>query len=105
MPEDKLEQPVETCGLLITYEGGVAVKINLKATKEEVIQKIQNWLSADIKTLIQFETSNPDEEEVFLFEPKKILVVVLKKEFVFASGRIVSAQMASPGAPPSDFKH
>ena len=103
--EEKLEQPTETCGLMLTYEGGVGVKVNLKATKEEVINAIQNWLSSDINTLIQFETTNPDAEEVLLFEPKRILAVILTKEFLMQSGRIIPAQLASPGAPPSDFKH
>ncbi|KKL17062.1 hypothetical protein LCGC14_2489330 [marine sediment metagenome] len=102
--EEKLEQPTETCGLMLTFEGGIAVKINLKATKEEVVETIQRSLSAGCQDLIQFETANPDEEEVFLFDPKKTFVAIIKKEFLMG-GRIVSAQLASPGAPPSDFKH
>ena len=38
--EKELEQPTETCGLMLTFEGGVGVKVNLKATKEEVIDAI-----------------------------------------------------------------
>lgn len=105
MPNEELEKPKETCGLILTFEGGVGVKINLKATKEEVIDAIQNRLSAKKDGLIQFQTSNPDEEEVLLFEPKKILAVILKKEFIFSSGRIVPASLASPGVDPQTFKH
>ena len=106
MPEEKLEQPEETCGLLITYEGGVGVKVNLRAKQEEVIDKIQNWLSSEVKTLIQFETSNPDEVETCLVSPNKILFMLVKKEFIMESGRIVSANLVAPGAlPTSNFKH
>jgi len=105
MTDEKLERPEETCGLLITFEGGVGVKINLKAKKEEVVEKIQNWLSSDINTLIQFNTANPDEQEVCLFNPKKVLLALLKKEFIMTSGKIITAQqMAVPGANPNEYK-
>ena len=103
MEERELEQPTEACGLMLTFEGGVGVKVNLKATKEEIIIAIQESLSTGRQDLIQFETSNPDEEEVLLFGPKKILAVILTKEFLIGS-RIVKAQLASPGPNPN-FKH
>ena len=106
MPNDEtIEQPRESCGLMVTYEGGVGVKVNLKATREEVIEKIQNWLSSDVKTLIRFETSNPDEQEDCLISPNKILLILVRKEFIMESGRIVPASMASPGVNPASFKH
>ncbi len=104
MSDEKLEQPVETCGLMLTFEGGVAVKVNLKSTRQRVIEKIQDHLSKGRENLIQFETANPDEDEVFLFDPKKTFVAIVKKEFLMG-GRIVSAQMASPGVPPQKFEH
>ncbi|KKK75522.1 hypothetical protein LCGC14_2872860, partial [marine sediment metagenome] len=88
-----------------TLEGGVGVKINLRATKEEVISAIQESLSTGRQDLIQFTTSNPEEEEVCLFDPKRVLLALVKKEFIMSSGRIVQAQMASPGANPNQFKH
>jgi hypothetical protein len=103
--EEKLEQPTETCGLMVTFEGGVAVKVNLKATKQRVIEKIQDHLSKGRQNLVQFETANPDEEEVCMIDPKRILLMLLKKEFIMQSGRIVSASMASPGVPPQKFEH
>ncbi len=103
--DEKLEKPVETCGVVLTFEGGVGVKVNLKATKQKVIEKIQIHLSKGLQNLVQFETTNPDVEEVLLFEPKKILAVVLTKEFLVQSGRILPANMASPGVPPTDFRH
>ena len=96
MPDETLEKPKESCGLMLTLEGGVGVKINLRVTKEEVIKKIQDRLSANINTLVQFNTANLDEEEVCLFDPKRILLVLVKKEFIFSSGRIIQAQMAAP---------
>ncbi len=103
--DEKLEQPVETCGLMLTFEGGVGVKVNLKATKQRVIEKIQDHLSKGRANLVQFETANPDEEEVCMVDPRKILVMLLKKEFIMQSGRIVSASVAAPGVPPADFRH
>jgi hypothetical protein len=102
--DEKLEKPTETCGVVLTFEGGVGVKVNLKATKQRVIEKIQDHLSKGRANLVQFETSNPEVEEVLLFEPKKILAVILTKEFLMG-GRIVPAQLASPGASIPDFKH
>jgi len=104
--DEKLEQPTETCGLVLTFVGGVGVKVNLKATKQEVIDAIQESLSVGRQDLIQFETTNPEGEEVCMFSPKTVLAVILTKEFLMQSGRIIPAQMASPGAPPtSNFKH
>ncbi len=105
-PKETIAKPEETCGLMLTLEGGVGVRINLRATKEEVISTIQNRLSAKMDGLGQFTTSNPEEEEVFLFDPKRVLLALVKKEFIMSSGRIVPVQMAAPGAPPtSNFKH
>ncbi len=104
-PKETIAKPEETCGLMLTLEGGVGVKINLRATKEEVISAIQESLSTGREDLIQFTTSNPEEEEVCMFNPKKVLAVILTKEFLIQSGRIVQAQMASPGANPNQFKH
>ncbi|KKL15690.1 hypothetical protein LCGC14_2503080 [marine sediment metagenome] len=103
--DEKLEKPEETCGLMLTLEGGVGVKINLRATKEEVISAIQESLSTGRQDLIQFTTSNPEEEEVCLFDPKRVLLALVKKEFIMSSGRIVPVQMAAPGVDPNQFKH
>ncbi|KKK72817.1 hypothetical protein LCGC14_2900070, partial [marine sediment metagenome] len=92
-------------GLMLTLEGGVGVKINLRATKEEVIEAIQKSLSTGRQDLIQFTTSNPEEEEICLLDPKRVLLALVKKEFIMSSGRIIPAQMASPGANPNQFKH
>ena len=100
--DKKLEQPEETCGLMVTLEGGIAVKVNLKATRQRIIEKIQTHLSKGLANLVEFETANPDEEEVCLLNPNKILVALIKKEFVMSSGRIVQASMAQN---PADFKH
>ena len=102
--EDKLEQPKETCGLMLTFKGGVGVKVNLKATKKEVIEKIQESLAVGRTDLVQLETANPDEQEVCMFDPKEIVIAMVKKEFVIGD-RIVKAQLASPGAPPDGFRH
>ena len=103
--KEKLEKPVETCGLMLTFEGGIGVKVNLKAAKQKVIEKIQNHLSKGLTNLVQFETANPEEEEVCMIDPKRILLILLKKEFIMQSGRILPAHLASPGVPPSDFRH
>ena len=102
MTDETIEQPKETCGLMVTYEGGVGVKVNLKATQKEVIDKIQNWLSSNVKTLIKFETTNPDEQEDCLISPNKILFMLVRKEFIMESGRIVPASMVQN---PASFKH
>jgi hypothetical protein len=103
--DEKLEQPTETCGLVLTFVGGIGVKVNLKSTKQRVIEKIQDHLSKGRQNLIQFETTNPEGEEVCMFNPKTVLAVILTKEFLMQSGRIVPASMAVPGAPPQEFKH
>ncbi len=103
--DEKLEKPEETCGLMLTLEGGVGVKINLRATKEEVISAIQESLSAGRQDLIQFTTSNPEEEEICLLDPKRVLLALVKKEFIMSSGRIITAQMAATGVDPNQFKH
>lgn len=103
--EDKLEQPEETCGLMVTLEGGIGITVNLKATRQRVIEKIQTHLAKGLANLVELETANPDEEEVFLLDPKKILSVLVKKEFMISSGKIVSARMGSPGVPPQKFEH
>ena len=102
MPEDKLTQPKETCGLMVTLEGGIGVTVNLKTTRQRVIEKIQTHLSKGLVNLVEFETANPDEEEVCLLNPNKILIALIKKEFVTSSGRIIQASMAQN---PADFKH
>ena len=56
MPDDTIEQPKETCGLMIIMEGEVSTTINLFAKKEEVISKIQNYIEAQINVQIQFDT-------------------------------------------------
>ena len=89
MPDETIEQPKESCGLMLVMEGGVSTTVNLFATKEEVISKIQNYISAKIDGLIQFETANADEQETFLFDPKKVMIVMIKKEFIIKSGKIV----------------
>ncbi len=101
----EIAKPEETCGLMLTLEGGVGVKVNLKVTKQRVIEKIQEYLLKGHQDLIRFETTNPEAEEVCMFNPKKVLAVILTKEFLMQSGRIVQAQMASPGANPNQFKH
>ncbi len=100
--DKKLEQPKETCGLMVTLEGGIGVTVNLKATRQRVIEKIQTHLSKGLVNLVEFETANPDEEEVCLINPNKILIALIKKEFVTSSGRIIQASMAQN---PADFKH
>lgn len=107
-PDDTIEQPKETCGLMLTLEGGIGVKVNLKHTREEVIKKIQDHLTskeADLPTfgLIQFNTLNPDKEEVCLFDPKKVLLVLVTKEFLFSSGKIIQASVIED--PDKLFRH
>ena len=104
MEERELEQPTETCGLMMTFEGGIAVKVNLRSTKQKVIEKIQNHLSKGLQNLIQFETANPDEQEVCMFNVNKVLIAMVKKEFVIGN-KIVPASLGSPGAPPQNFRH
>lgn len=100
--EGKLEQPKETCGLMLVFKGGVSTQVNLAATKQEVIDIIQDNIIHNLDGLIQFKTSNPDEQEICLFDPKELLVVMVKKEFVMASGKIISASM---GENPNKFRH
>ena len=87
--DEMIEQPKETCGLMLVMEGGVSTTINLFTTKKEVISKIQNHISSQIDGLIEFETANPDEQETFLFDPKKVMIAMIKKEFIIQSGKIV----------------
>ena len=102
--EKGLEKPTEACGLVMTFEGGVGIKINFKSTSQKVIEKIQEHLSKGRANLIQFETTNPNEQEVCIFNPNKILAIIVTKEFVMG-GRIVPATLASPGVNPNDLKH
>ena len=111
MEERELEQPTETCGLMMTFEGGIAVKVNLRSTKQKVIEKIQNHLSKGFwrfkrktQNLIQFETANPEEQEVCMFNVNKVLIAMVKKEFVIGN-KIVPASLGSPGVPPQRFDH
>ena len=87
--DETIEQPQETCGLMIVMEGGVTTTVNLFTTKEEVISKIQNYISDELNGLIEFKTANPDEQETFLFDPKKVMIAMIKKEFIIQSGKIV----------------
>lgn len=109
MTDEKLEQPKENCGLMLVLEGGVSTTINLAATRKEVLDKIRDgftsksrWLKRNRNTLIQFKTANPDEEEVCLIDPKRILVAMVKKEFTISTGKIIPATM---GQNPAGFKH
>lgn len=102
MPDEKLEKPKETCGLMLVFKGGVSTQVNLSVKKGEVISKIQDFISAGIQGLVQFNTANPNEEEICLFDPKEILVVMVKKEFIMTSGRIVQP---GPNVNPERFKH
>ena len=102
---EKLAQPKETCGLMATFENGVGVKVNLKTTRQRAIEKIQTHLSKGLANLVEFETANPDEEEVCLLNPNKILVVLIRKEFTIEEehSRILRPQ---PGAVnPNDLRH
>ena len=49
----KVEEPKEICGFMAAMEYGVAQKVNLYATREEVIEKIQDFRSnPDTNTII-----------------------------------------------------
>ena len=103
MPNDEtIEQPKETCGLMLFLEGGIQTTINLFATRDEVVEKIQIYLRDGVDDLVEFKTANPDEQETFLVNPKKILFLMVKKEFVISTGKIVPASMAQN---PANFKH
>jgi len=80
MPD--LEKAVESCGVMFVLEGSVQTTINLYATKEEVMNEIQEHLSAGRVDLLKFRTATPDAEEYCMFNPRKVLLAVFKKEFV-----------------------
>ncbi|KKM95799.1 hypothetical protein LCGC14_1184600 [marine sediment metagenome] len=100
---EKLEQPKETCGLMVTLEGGIGVTINLKTTRQRVIEKIQHHLSKGLTNLVELETANLDEEEVCLLNPNKILIALIKKEFIIGQSRILKPQLGSVN--PNDLRH
>ncbi len=102
MPNETIEQPKENCGLMLVLEGGVSTTINIAATRQEVVDKIQDGFFSDLHSLIQFKTANPNEEEICLIDPKRILIAMVKKEFTISTGKIVPATM---GQDPSSFKH
>ena len=74
----------ETCGLMVFVVGGLNTTVNLFSSREEVLKKIQDHLSAGRTDLIEFETSNPDEQELFLIDPRKILFMMVKKAFLIS---------------------
>ena len=102
MTDETIEQPKETCGLMLFLEGGIQTTINLFATRDEVVEKIQTYLDEKERGLIEFNTANPDEQEIFLVDPKRILFLMVKKEFVISTGKIVPASIAQN---PANFKH
>lgn len=95
----ELETAQESCGLMLVLEGSVQTTINLRATKEEVMDAIQDHLSVGRTDLLKFRTAEESNEEYCLFDPKKIMLAVFKKEFVIQSGKIQPVQMI-PGKPP-----
>ena len=88
-PTRPLEQAKETCGVMLVMEGGVSTTANISETKERVIEAIQKHLENNDTGLLSFITANPDDEEIFLFDPKRILIVMIKKEYIIQSGKIV----------------
>ncbi len=93
----------ETCGVIVFVLGGLNTTVNLFATRKEVIDKIQDHLSVGRTDLIQFETANPDEQELFLIDPKKILFMMVKKEFLI-SGNVVPVKF-DPRITKTPFRH
>lgn len=97
MPD--LEKATESCGMMIVMEGSVSTKINLRATKEEVMDAIEEHLSHGRVDLLKFQTAQTDENEYCMFDPRKIMFSVFTKEFVIESGKIQPVQII-PGTPP-----
>jgi len=95
----ELEKATESCGLMLVLEGSVQTTINLHATKEEVMNQIQEHLAIGRTDLLKFKTAEEGSEEYCLFNPKKIMMAVFKKEFVIQSGKIQPVQVI-PGTPP-----
>jgi len=94
-----LEKATESCGMMVVLEGSVSTKINLRATKEEVMDAVQAHLLSGSNELLRFQTTQPDENEYCMFNPKKIMFSVFTKEFVVESGKIQPVQII-PGTPP-----
>ncbi len=98
---EKIEEPKEICGFMAAMEYGVAQKVNLYATREEVIEKIQDFRSnPDVNTMIEFRTANPDTEETFLIDPKRIILSVVTKEFIIGSNVVPISQVTG-----QEYKH
>ena len=105
MPDETIEQPKEACGLMVTLEGGIGITTNLKATRQRVIEKIQTHLSKGLANLVELETANPDQEEVFLLDPKKILCVIVSKKFPITGGESKILRPKLGAINPNDLRH
>jgi len=94
-----LEKATESCGMMVVLEGSVSTKINLRATKEEIMDAIQAHLLTGSDELLKFQTAQTDGDEFCMFDPRKIMFAVFTKEFVIESGKIQPVQII-PGTPP-----
>ena len=101
--KEKIEGPKEICGFMAAMEYGVAQKVNLFATREEVVEKIQAFRSSGVNTMIEFKTANPDTQETFLIDPKRILLSIITKEFIIGGNVVPISQVT--GQAPSNYRH
>ena len=98
---ETIEEPKEICGFMAAMDYGVAQKVNLYATREEVVKKIQDHRSnPDVNTMIEFRTANPDTEETFLIDPSRILLSIVTKEFIIGSNVVPISKITG-----QEYKH
>ena len=101
--ETEIKGPKEICGFMAALDYGVAQKVNLFATREEVVKKIQDHRSAGRVDLIEFKTANPDTEETFLIDPKRIILSIITKEFIIGSNVVPISQVTGKAA--GNYRH
>ena len=96
--EKKEEEPREVCGLMLVTEFNMQTKVNLFATKDEVIKAIQEHLAEGRTGFLEFNAADSSgTEATCLFDPRRVIFSMLTRELILKGNVVPISQMPQRG--------